>query len=90
MLTLELNPETEKKIRRAAEKANKPIEAYVEDVFAMLPAENEETPKPARTGAELMQAIEALNLSGEYGDMSMTAEEYARKLREESNRPRYA
>jgi len=89
MLTLELKPETEKKLRRAAEKANKPVEIYVEDVFATLPAANEETPKP-RTGAELMQAIEALNLSGEYGDMSMTAEEYARKLREESNRPRYA
>ena len=89
MLTLELKPETERRLRQAAERAGKPVETYAEDVFASLPAENEETPKP-RTGAELMQAIDALNLSGEYGDMSLTAEEYARKLREESNRPRYA
>lgn len=89
MLTLELKPETERRLRRAAERAGKPLDDFVEDVVAALPADVEENPFGG-TGADLLRELKALNLSGEYGDMSMSAEEYARTLREENNKPRYA
>lgn len=38
----------------------------------------------------LMLELKALELSPNYGDMSLSAEKYARKLREESNPLRYA
>lgn len=87
MLTLDLKPETENRLRRAAAEAGKPIEAVIEQVVAALFAD---TPKRAGTGAELLRELKAMNLSPEYGDMSLSAEEYARKLREESNRARHA
>ncbi len=47
------------------------------------------TEKP-KTGAEAVAYWEEFGLLGSYGDMSLSSEEMARKLREESNRPRYA
>lgn len=92
MLTLQLTPETERRLRRAAEKAGKSVETFVEEVFAALPLENENSPAetPVQTGAQLLQALATLNLSGEYGDMSLSAEDYARQLRADSNRSRHA
>ena len=68
-----------------------------EEVMAALraldgvPEETIETPRnPRRTGAELVKALRAKGLSGQYGDPALSSEEVARRLREESNRLRYA
>ena len=92
MLTLDLKPETERRLRRAAERAGKPLEAFVEEVIAALPADTGQGREAGRkgTGAELLAELKALRLSPEYGDAALSAEEYARELRAASNRPRHA
>ena len=53
-------------------------------------ARGEEPTEKPKTGAEAVAYWEEFGLLGSYGDMSLSSEEMARKLREESNRPRYA
>ena len=89
MLNLELKPETLKRLTRSAEVAGKSINEYIDDVFSKLPDELEKI-QNSRTGADLLKELKSLNLSPQYGDMSLTPIEYSEKIRTESNRLRYA
>ena len=53
-------------------------------------ARGEEPTEKPLTGEEAVAYWEENNLLGSYGDISLSSEEMARKLREDSNRPRYA
>ena len=87
MLPFNFKPETEQRLQQAALNTGKPLDLLIEEAVAQFVGKES---KVTKTGAELLDELKQLNLSPEYGDMSLAPEDLARQLRGTSNQPRYA
>ena len=83
-ITIDLTQEEEARLKSAAADAGIDEAEYVRTLIVSLGKPDSSRPK---TGAELADALEALNLSGEYGDPNIDAPELARQLAARFSRP---
>ena len=83
-LTIDLTPEQENILSRQAQAAGIDQAEFIRSLIISVGKPGSSRPK---TGAELADALEALNLSGSYGDPNIDAPELARQLAARFSRP---
>jgi len=83
-ITIELTREQETILSKEAQAAGVDQTEFIRLLIVSLGKPCSSRP---RTGAELADALEALNLSGEYGDPNVDAPELARQLAARFSRP---
>ncbi len=76
-LTLDLAPERLGRLQRMAQRTGKPVETVLDELIDTLPEEK-------KTGADLAAELQREGLFAPYGNMTKTAQEVARELRQEA------